>query len=798
MLITKGKVEIERSGVPLKLHVAQFLRGMRGVADGYKRIQTKVLNPAVNRLRKAEKALSDTLGSVSTLKDSASDNKDLESGLKDELRKIQDQVDILKSKLVEARANIRRGEDVKRWEDVEEQTTTSLSALEKLESILKKNINDVENARYDVMRSLDDMGEILKSRMASDAERGLALASAVFTGADKANYRSFVGGANQIISFSIEDILKRNTPAVRKQFKARVKESQKLITSLNPNAHKRFQNSVNKYMKGKSVNIRQDVAGFIDATKLRTNETLDNRAQLIAIDQMHTYASSLQEIRSKEIGITHYIWRDSGDGDVRPEHHKRNGKRFSYDEPPPGGHPGQDIACRCTAEPDISTIFTNKEQPKAKEIAPVAPVAPLPKSVNPLEVVDLPKYDEERAIENVFEWPDIKDTEYAEMTEFIDDGVLNPIKFDEEALVYDIPANKIRKSLVIKVKTNQLHSVQLTVNPEVVTEKILGADNNSSDVPLAILTPEGRYVLIDGNHRSAAKLAQGYEYTDVRVYEIPKEKKVSSVVPVPESLGVRFKKAVINAPEPKPGDPSYDWNETLNGDQADAFTDWGTTDYDPIRRIQQAGFDLKTHNKMFPEDYNVMSAAEFKGYKKESEAIEGALKSAPDYQDTAFRGISIHPDIAERVFIEGASITNDALSSWSKDETIAEGFAAGIQGTVDLDEIATNTQVILRTKLPKGFKDITATGPAAGGQQELLLERGKRLNIIKVERKGNKLIVDLEPPNVVDEIKKKQENLFILERNYASLKFNGMRAKAKRTKTQINALQKEIKGLQDA
>ncbi len=48
---------------------------------------------------------------------------------------------------------------------------------------------------------------------------------------------------------------------------------------------------------------------------------------------------------------THYIWRTRGDEKVRPSHAANNGKVFSWDSPPPTGHPGDDYGCRCTAEP---------------------------------------------------------------------------------------------------------------------------------------------------------------------------------------------------------------------------------------------------------------------------------------------------------------------------------------------------------------------------------------------------------------------------------------------------------------
>jgi hypothetical protein len=45
-----------------------------------------------------------------------------------------------------------------------------------------------------------------------------------------------------------------------------------------------------------------------------------------------------------------YIWHTVGDGKVRSAHAERDGKTFSWDDPPEGGHPGEAPNCRCTAE----------------------------------------------------------------------------------------------------------------------------------------------------------------------------------------------------------------------------------------------------------------------------------------------------------------------------------------------------------------------------------------------------------------------------------------------------------------
>jgi len=81
-------------------------------------------------------------------------------------------------------------------------------------------------------------------------------------------------------------------------------------------------------------------------------------ARLIARDQTSKLNSNLNKIRQKNVGVTHYIWRTVGDERVRPDHASNNGERFSWKDPPATtGHPGNDIQCRCVADPDLSPLL---------------------------------------------------------------------------------------------------------------------------------------------------------------------------------------------------------------------------------------------------------------------------------------------------------------------------------------------------------------------------------------------------------------------------------------------------------
>lgn len=83
-----------------------------------------------------------------------------------------------------------------------------------------------------------------------------------------------------------------------------------------------------------------------------------SRARRIARDQVSKLNGQLTQARQSGLGITHYFWRTSGDERVRDSHAAKEGNRYAWDDPPADtGHPGDDIMCRCTAEPDISTAL---------------------------------------------------------------------------------------------------------------------------------------------------------------------------------------------------------------------------------------------------------------------------------------------------------------------------------------------------------------------------------------------------------------------------------------------------------
>jgi SPP1 gp7 family putative phage head morphogenesis protein len=81
----------------------------------------------------------------------------------------------------------------------------------------------------------------------------------------------------------------------------------------------------------------------------------EKRAALIACDQVGKLNSQLAQYEQVNQGVDSYIWQTMMDNRVRPEHAERQGKRYYWNDPPSGGHPGWSYRCRCVAIPLYDT-----------------------------------------------------------------------------------------------------------------------------------------------------------------------------------------------------------------------------------------------------------------------------------------------------------------------------------------------------------------------------------------------------------------------------------------------------------
>lgn len=99
---------------------------------------------------------------------------------------------------------------------------------------------------------------------------------------------------------------------------------------------------------------------------MKTTEVTESRAKLIARTETARANTALNLARATSVGSELYVWRTSGDSDVRESHRKMNGKVFRWDDPPTlsdgmVGHPGTFPNCRCYAEPVLPKLGVNDD-----------------------------------------------------------------------------------------------------------------------------------------------------------------------------------------------------------------------------------------------------------------------------------------------------------------------------------------------------------------------------------------------------------------------------------------------------
>lgn len=83
---------------------------------------------------------------------------------------------------------------------------------------------------------------------------------------------------------------------------------------------------------------------------------LEAYGQIEYVDDYEDSVGAFEKIKAEAIaaGSKEYIWRSIRDQDVCTRCRRQNGKRYGWDSPPRGGHPGCAPGCRCKAEPVLS------------------------------------------------------------------------------------------------------------------------------------------------------------------------------------------------------------------------------------------------------------------------------------------------------------------------------------------------------------------------------------------------------------------------------------------------------------
>ena len=130
-----------------------------------------------------------------------------------------------------------------------------------------------------------------------------------------------------------------------------VGENLDLIRSIDDETMRRIRQALAARITG-SVNhagLAKDLIAEIQAI----TEKGKSRAELIARDQLGKLHGQINRRKQESLGIDEYEWETSHDERVRDSHRALQGKVFSWSKPPPEGHPGYPIRCRCIALPVI-------------------------------------------------------------------------------------------------------------------------------------------------------------------------------------------------------------------------------------------------------------------------------------------------------------------------------------------------------------------------------------------------------------------------------------------------------------
>lgn len=186
------------------------------------------------------------------------------------------------------------------------------------------------------MKNLDSWAE----------EKSKAFAS----GVEEFHRKTWRNELNQKTGIDLKSIMKEST--VKPTIDKAIKENVDLIKSIPQEYHDKIIAAIDKGMVDgdDSITLKKAIKEIGDVT--------ESRATLIARDQTSKMLSDLNEVRQKEIGIERYIWTTSGDSRVRETHAANEGKSFRWDNPPEEtGNPGEDVQCRCVADPDLSDLM---------------------------------------------------------------------------------------------------------------------------------------------------------------------------------------------------------------------------------------------------------------------------------------------------------------------------------------------------------------------------------------------------------------------------------------------------------
>ena len=170
---------------------------------------------------------------------------------------------------------------------------------------------------------------------------------------------------------------------------ARVADNVNLIVTIPPKFHDALSEGLFKLQAGAAPFDRQKISDLLRKQYKSSGYNL----RRLTRDQNSKLIGQLNHVRQTEIGVEKYQWITSGDNRVRRQHVENaaggeDGKGiFYWNDPPPDGHPGAAVQCRCNAVP----VFPSKPFKPPKQPTGVPAAAALGGKAKAAKAVPEPK-----------------------------------------------------------------------------------------------------------------------------------------------------------------------------------------------------------------------------------------------------------------------------------------------------------------------------------------------------------------------------------------------------------------------
>jgi SPP1 gp7 family putative phage head morphogenesis protein len=196
-------------------------------------------------------------------------------------------------------------------------------------------------------KSLSQAFQNLTQNYLGIGEAARMMAESFVDGTNTVNKKRFYKAIENAVGINLSTVIQKED--LEDILVATTRENVALIKSIPEEFFKKIETAV---FTGTTQGA--DAKSLIDQIK-HIGKVTENRAKLIARDQTTKLNSSLNQQRQQNLGVEEYIWRTAGDDRVRQSHRDNNGKTFKWSKPSKvTGHPGNDIQCRCVAQPIIN------------------------------------------------------------------------------------------------------------------------------------------------------------------------------------------------------------------------------------------------------------------------------------------------------------------------------------------------------------------------------------------------------------------------------------------------------------